>query len=282
VYDESFERALDELGLDACGVAATDGWTVDPTLLRACVRRLRGITTHPQVGALVDRTERLLSKAGVLKSIGEVLEVRCIPFPYYSEGITHDGIQDMVNSNSRGVLENRKHRVELLTTQARLLQRDEKSHSRYQDALALMKQAEEEIGVLIADVRKDIEEHDRKGEELKASQAKLDGKDDDVGGKGKGKGKADAATQEEGQDEAITGIPKTPAGETHIHTRKALFARLRECLVLHHKVKFIQGDVLHILGLEEEEGAAYAAAERLRNVDILSCQSFSSFLLRLS
>jgi hypothetical protein len=36
----------------------------------------------------------------------------------------------------------------------------------------------------------------------------------------------------------------------------------------------VQGDVYNGLGLEQEESAAYAAAERLRNVDILSGSSF--------
>jgi len=49
VYDQSLERALLELGLDARGVAATEGWEVDSALLRSLLRRLRGICTHPQV-----------------------------------------------------------------------------------------------------------------------------------------------------------------------------------------------------------------------------------------
>jgi E3 ubiquitin-protein ligase SHPRH len=80
VYDQAFERALEELGLDARGVAASTGWALDAGVLRSWVRKLRGITTHPQVGALENRTERLLAKAGALKSIGEVLEV-CFQAP---------------------------------------------------------------------------------------------------------------------------------------------------------------------------------------------------------
>lgn len=50
VYDQSFEAILNDLGLDARGVAASEGWEVDGVLLRSSIRRLRGICTHPQVG----------------------------------------------------------------------------------------------------------------------------------------------------------------------------------------------------------------------------------------
>lgn len=49
VYDQTLEAVLFELGLDARGVAATDGWKTDGNVLRASIRRLRGICTHPQV-----------------------------------------------------------------------------------------------------------------------------------------------------------------------------------------------------------------------------------------
>lgn len=49
VYDQSFEAILNDLGLDARGVAASEGWEVDGALLRSSIRRLRGICTHPQV-----------------------------------------------------------------------------------------------------------------------------------------------------------------------------------------------------------------------------------------
>jgi E3 ubiquitin-protein ligase SHPRH len=226
VYDGEFERALDELGLDARGVAARPGWEVDATVLRNAVRTLRGITTHPQVGALVDRTERVLAKAGVLKSIEDVLA-------------------DMVASNSRAVLEDRKHLAEAIVAHARLVQRDERSSGRYRDALALLAQAEDVALTLAGDVERELVAHLRKGDALRDGDA------------------------EAGDDER-SGIARTPAGEAFLAAQRALAARLREVRVLQHKVKFVQGDALHVLGLVDEERAAYAAAERLRNVDILS------------
>jgi E3 ubiquitin-protein ligase SHPRH len=74
-YDQSLEAALVELGLDVRGVAASEGWQVDPALLRNVLRRLCGICTHPQVGQLHRSTNNLkLPKSDALKSIGDVLE----------------------------------------------------------------------------------------------------------------------------------------------------------------------------------------------------------------
>jgi hypothetical protein len=75
VYERELERSLDELGLDARGVAASASWEPDVTILRAALRRLRGITTHPQVGNLGQNTATRLTKGGVLKTMSEVLDV---------------------------------------------------------------------------------------------------------------------------------------------------------------------------------------------------------------
>lgn len=77
VYDQNLEAALVELGLDARGVAASEGWQADATMLRNVLRKLRGICTHPQVGQLQRPTDKL-SKPGALKTIGDVLDV-CFP-----------------------------------------------------------------------------------------------------------------------------------------------------------------------------------------------------------
>lgn len=62
-----------ELGLDANGVAASSGWDVDAGVLRSCLRRLRGLCTHPQVGQL--QNDRVYAKSGALKTMDEVLQV---------------------------------------------------------------------------------------------------------------------------------------------------------------------------------------------------------------
>lgn len=74
MYDQAYENALLELGLDARGVAVTERWEVDTAVLRSWLRKLRMICTHPQVGQLQSHADRL-HKPGVLKTIGEVLGV---------------------------------------------------------------------------------------------------------------------------------------------------------------------------------------------------------------
>lgn len=84
VYDQHFEKALLDLGLDARGVAVTENWEADTAVLRTWLRKLRGICTHPQVGQLLNQNDKL-NKPGVLKTIGEVLEVCLSSFGTYTE-----------------------------------------------------------------------------------------------------------------------------------------------------------------------------------------------------
>ena len=64
------EQALLALGFDARGVTV-DEKLLDPVLLRSWIRKLRGISTHPQVGQIQNSAD----KKGTFKSIEEVLDV---------------------------------------------------------------------------------------------------------------------------------------------------------------------------------------------------------------
>ena len=77
VYDQTLDRALLDLGMDARGVAVRADWEVDTAVLRTWLRKLRGLCTHPQVGQLLNAGDRL-HKPGVLKSMEEVLDVRVL------------------------------------------------------------------------------------------------------------------------------------------------------------------------------------------------------------
>ena len=82
---------MQELGLDARGVATVPGWEVDGVLLRSSLRKLRGICTHPQVrlschciicsdiyfkvGELQKPGDKLF-KPGAVKTMDNVLQVR--------------------------------------------------------------------------------------------------------------------------------------------------------------------------------------------------------------
>jgi len=63
-------------------------------------------------------------------------------------------------------------------------------------------------------------------------------------------------------------LPRTPAGEDHLNKKRALQQRLRECYLTLHRIKFLQGDVYHVLGETRaaDEDAAYAAAEDVRRL----------------
>lgn len=75
VYDQNMERALNDLGLDARGVAASSGYQIDVSVLRSWMRKLRAVCTHPQVGQLARQNDKLVKAGAALKSISEVLEV---------------------------------------------------------------------------------------------------------------------------------------------------------------------------------------------------------------
>ena len=81
IYDETLREALDELGVDARGVAASEGWEIDISLLRTWLRRLRQICTHPQVGIL-HHNKPAMKAVGTksIKTIAEVLQVIIISF----------------------------------------------------------------------------------------------------------------------------------------------------------------------------------------------------------
>ncbi|KAK7680847.1 hypothetical protein QCA50_016157 [Cerrena zonata] len=274
VYFQHFEKALLDLGLDARGVAVTDDWEADTAVLRTWLRKLRGICTHPQVGQLSNQTDKI-SKPGVLKTIGEVLE-------------------GMKEQNWRNYMEDRRNRVETHTRLVQLKQHDQADLNRSRSSLDVLLVAEKEALALIADIQAALDEHAAKGEILKA-QAKEDqasfGRDvtnttdsqevppdTDAGDKDKGKGKGrarDPSPSGASVGSEDTDVPKNAAGEEHLHKRMALQQRLREAQIILHKVHFLKGDVYHILGAthSDSENEAYAAAEELRRLLLKSTES---------
>ncbi|GJE89122.1 hypothetical protein PsYK624_052160 [Phanerochaete sordida] len=244
VYDQNLEKALLDLGLDARGVAVSEGWQVDTANLRNWLRKLRGICTHPQVGQLQNQGDKL-HKPGVLKTIGEVLE-------------------SMKDQNWRNLMEDRRSKVQLMTETAQLYQRHEQHHTRYQTALEILSQAEKEANDVIQEIEATIAAHDQDGRRLKAQATAFVSGQQGVGESSagpsddKGKGRA---MSEESDD-----LPRNAAGEEHRVKRRALVARLRECQITLHKVTFLKGDVHHVLGNTEEETAAYEKADGLRRL----------------
>ncbi|KAH0834113.1 hypothetical protein J3R83DRAFT_11401 [Lanmaoa asiatica] len=280
VYDQALEEALAELGLDARGVAAYEGWEVDAGVLRNVLRGLRGICTHPQVGQLPKQGDRL-NKSGALKSMADVLE-------------------SMKDQNWRNLTEDRRAKVLSLTRLAQLQQHRSDDLDRYQRALEHLLAAETEASQLIDEIRASISQHSLKGDVLKKeAQALRDSRKINLPndrhtekeiGKGKGREFERDSTSpmdldidiDEDEDVEDRGLPKTPAGEDHRVKRIALLARLRECLMVLHRVKFLQGDVYHVLGFSysEKEDAAYADADNLRKDLLKSTEEAANRAMR--
>lgn len=156
---------------------------------------------------------------------------------------------------------------------AQLKQLNNKSLNRFQKVLEVLLATQKEAERMIAEIQRVITEHDIKGEVLKkeaAEQRAIEVQNRRArvaNNKGKGKQRDDSPVSEDefdDEDEDEDDLPKTPAGKEHRDKRRALKQRLREARIQYHRVKFLQGDVYHNLGVKESEDAAYQEAEDAR------------------
>ncbi|KAI0776695.1 SNF2 family N-terminal domain-containing protein [Trametes elegans] len=258
VYDQTLDAALLDLGLDARGVAATENWEVDVAKLRFWLRKLRGFCTHPQVGQLqAHGGADKLHRPGVLKSMTEVLET-------------------MRDSKWKNYMEDRKTKISAMATLAQLIQQDDRNLNRYREALDVLLNAEKEADKFVSDLLDAIAEHAKEGAKLKAETAKLRDERRQVraehaaaNGKGKARARSDTPEDEDMDADADDeGLPRNPIGDAHRTKGITLHNRLREARMVLHKVKFLQGDVYHVLGEQhaDQESKAYQAAEELRRM----------------
>ncbi|TRM60097.1 hypothetical protein BD626DRAFT_572197 [Schizophyllum amplum] len=249
VYDEALDRILFELGLDSRGVAASEGWELDSSLLRTSIRRLRAICTHPQVGQLQRQLGDKVVKAP-LKSMEQVLE-------------------SMRDQNWKNTMDDRKSKILLLTRQAQLVQQLAGDPKRERKSLAVLEQALQAAESMQSDIVSVLDEHRKKGDELKKAYTDAQSEDevdesDAEAGPGKGKQRADSPSTEVSDDSDEAGVPKTPDGDAYKNKLRALKTRLRECRIVLHKVHFLLGDINHVLNQNEAESQAYAKADELR------------------
>lgn len=138
----------------------------------------------------------------------------------------------------------------------------------------MLEESEVEVRKHIKDMEGILIEHDLKGKTLMTVTAShdedmLQNMDQDKAIYAAGKGKArliqdDSGPDDYEEDEEEKGLPQTLAGDEYKSKRLAIKQRLREGLLLLHKVNFLQGDVHHMLGNSSEEDKAYQAAEELR------------------
>ncbi|GLB44340.1 putative SNF2 family N-terminal domain [Lyophyllum shimeji] len=274
VYDQTLEQALQDLGLDARGVAASSGWQIDSTVLRAALRRLRAMCTHPQVGMLHGpgagggwgggggRAVGELYKPGRVKTIGDVL-------------------QNMREANWRTMMDDHRAKVHALIRIAQLQAQDENDPQRFQHALATLQEAEREARALVDEAKGALDRYMAARRRERKGKKALQGPPDEVPAGDvvleKGKGKQRAVSEEtveyesdveedESEDEVEAVKGKRKMGEERGQRKGALRNRLRECRIALHRAKFLQGDMYHSLGAEfaEQENMAYREAEEMR------------------
>ena len=173
--------------------------------------------------------------------------------------------------------------IQSLVRHCQLQQRDEANMNRYQSALETLDLAEKDTLKHLEEIETTLAKHDAKGKEMKAEaaslrQARAQALSPEVSATQKGKGKEreifsddendgdeDQSSENNSEDDPEEkDLPKTPAGEEHRNKRGAIKQRLREGQLVLHRVKFLQGDVYHVLGKSADEDAAYQAAEILR------------------
>lgn len=122
---------------------------------------------------------------------------------------------------------------------------------------------------MIEELQGAIKEHNAKGEGLKRqspnitpskNQSQEDEATPEGGNGGKGKGREHPPISND-QD-----IPGSVLDEEHAAKRRTLQQRLREMLLVLHRVKFLQGDVYHVLGGQHSasETEAYGVADVIR------------------
>ncbi|KAG6849134.1 hypothetical protein H0H93_011044 [Arthromyces matolae] len=269
VYDQALETLLLELGLDARGVAATEDWEVDTTILRSAIRRLRGICTHPQVGQLQRPGEKVF-KAGAVKTIDDVLQNN-------ARADLHN--QHMREMNWRAMMDHRKAKIYSLIRMGQLQTHDETDPQRFKRALDSLLEAEREAQALVNEAQAALDKyiarkkhqknaHGDKDEVELSDKAKgkrrqiTEGDDND----GEGREEEESLDSDDDSDDEDDLLGKVKGSGERSKKRGALQNRLRECRITLHKAKFLQGDMYHALGetrLADEE-AAYGTAETIR------------------
>ncbi|KXN90818.1 hypothetical protein AN958_03472 [Leucoagaricus sp. SymC.cos] len=227
VYDQMLENMLNDLGLDAHGVAASAGWQVDATYLRSSLRRLRATCTHPQVGQLQRQGDKII-KPGALKTMEAVLE-------------------DLKDKNWRSVMDDAKAKIQGLCVLAQFQQQTQE-HNRYHNASQTLQTAETEINQLIEEIQTVIQHHSERGKALGVAPE---------GG---------APKQPQDINNTDSDKVKKALEEEYKVKRRALQQRLREVRLVLHRIKFLQGDVYHALGGQytDSETESYGVAEEIR------------------
>jgi E3 ubiquitin-protein ligase SHPRH len=165
----------------------------------------------------------------------------------------------MKEQNWRGLMDDRKSRIQAIIRTAQLKQKFEQDRIRYQNMLTILENAEKEANSMIEEIKTALGNHRLQGEILKKNG----------GPKGKSRAEIYDGSEEEFvesdyEDDEDHDLPQTPEGEEHRNKGRALQQRLREAQIVMHQVKFLMGDAYHTLGNSEKESTAYEVAETIR------------------
>ena len=161
---------------------------------------------------------------------------------------------------------------------AQLIQRRDVDEMRYQFALQTLLDAEKSTLEWMRELETALNDHEGSGKEPE-SRAGVVGQTDHPdpaslendpakNGSGKGKGKDPERNRENSVTVGSESNDTEPAGEEHESKKRAIQSRLRECRVTYHRIKFLLGDVYHVLGESraDEETTAYEVAEEIRRI----------------
>jgi len=176
-----------------------------------------------------------------------------------------------------------------LSRLAQLQQHATNDFNRYPKALQTLKDSEKQANDMIGEIKTALDEHRTAGEVLKkeaaARRSSLGMRASEVStstaDKGKGKERAVSEVPPDSEDgDSEDKVLHNPAGEEHAAKRGALQHRLREIKLVLHKLKFLQGDVYHMLGeaYSSAEAEAYDAAEAIRRDLLRGLLSFINSL----
>ncbi|KAJ7453930.1 hypothetical protein B0H11DRAFT_2176342 [Mycena galericulata] len=263
VYDQSLDEILLELGLDARGVDVRgDNREPEGAVLRSSLRKLRALCTHPQVG----QTGNKLFKPGALKTMDQVLRIKC-------------------DETWNTVVDDCKSKIQGLIRMAQLQQHGQ-DKNRYQHCLETLLLAEQETFKLINEIEGVLAAHEANktapGKELDADleqrtepEATTNASPTDKGkGKERQRSLSPLSDLESDDDDDDEDSSRTAAAKEHRAKRTGLKHRLRDCRLVMHRVKFLQGDVYHMLGASQsvKENAAYGEAETIRRTLLKSTE----------
>ncbi|KAJ7623410.1 SNF2 family N-terminal domain-containing protein [Roridomyces roridus] len=240
VYDQSLEMILLELGPDARGVDVRgENREPDGTLLRSLLRKLRAICTHPQVGQIGNK----LFKPGGLKTMEQVLQTMC-------------------DDNWSTVVEQSRLKIQGLVRMSQLQQQLGQDKQRYQHSLETLLLAEKDTVKLLDEIETCLANHEASRQEQATDAAEDAGVVSDEKGKGKERERerslsplSDIESEDDEKD--------TPADKQYRAKRNGLKHRLRELQIVMHRLKFLMGDVYHMLK-SPKENEAYEEAETIR------------------